>query len=159
MNGTHATMTAPATILATILATALAATLALMLPASPVLAQHEAPSTAERVALAAFTAAERELIRSYFSEHGLPPAGHGKGPHGQGGKGGKGAKGLPPGIAKNLQRGKPLPPGIRKRGLPPGLSKRLPAREGYQYIYIDGRVLLVEAGTHIVHDTLSDLLL
>jgi|GEM_PF-1372071 len=126
---------------------------ALMLPASMAVGQPDDPPTGERVALAAFAAAERELIRSYFGEHGLPAAGHGEGERG------KGAKGLPPGIAKNLARGKPLPPGIAKRGLPGGLVERLPPREGFEYVYIDDRVLLVETGTQIVHDILSDLLL
>src|SRR5687767_6483057 len=31
------------------------------------------------------------------------------------------ATALPPGIAKNLARGKPLPPGIAKRAVPPAL--------------------------------------
>ena len=31
------------------------------------------------------------------------------------------AQALPPGIAKNVARGKPLPPGIAKRALPAGL--------------------------------------
>jgi hypothetical protein len=36
------------------------------------------------------------------------------------------ATALPPGIAKNLARGKPLPPGIAKRAVPPALLAQGP---------------------------------
>ena len=36
------------------------------------------------------------------------------------------ATALPPGIAKNLARGKPLPPGIAKRAVPPALLSQGP---------------------------------
>ena len=53
-------------------------------------------------------------------------------------KGGKkGSKPLPPGIAKNLERGKPLPPGIAKRSLPNDLLVRLPpVADGYERVVI-----------------------
>ena len=64
---------------------------------------------------------------------------------------------LPPGIAKNLARGKPLPPGIAKKALPGDLSRRLPpVRDGYERIIVDGRVLLVEIATQVIHDILVD---
>jgi Ni/Co efflux regulator RcnB len=74
---------------------------------------------------------------------------------------GKGAakkqKSLPPGIAKNLARGKPLPPGIAKQHLPDDLSRRLPpVRDGYERVVVDGRVLLVEMATQVIHDVLMD---
>jgi Ni/Co efflux regulator RcnB len=72
----------------------------------------------------------------------------------------KGYKGLPPGIAKNLQRGKPLPPGIAKQHLPDGLRHALPApHSGYERLIIDGKVLLVEIATGIIHDILMDAVL
>ncbi len=76
------------------------------------------------------------------------------------GKGGKKAKGLPPGIARNLTRGKPLPPGIAKKYLPEGLRQLLPAPpHGYERIIVDGKVLLVEIATRVIHDILADIVL
>ncbi len=76
------------------------------------------------------------------------------------GNGGKKAKGLPPGIAKNLARGKPLPPGIAKKTLPEGLRQLLPAPpHGYERIIVDGKVLLVDIATRVIHDILVDIVL
>lgn len=72
----------------------------------------------------------------------------------------KGKKSLPPGIAKNLQRGKPLPPGIEKQALPSGLLDVLPAApHGYERIIVGGKVLLVEIATQVIHDILEDIVL
>ena len=76
------------------------------------------------------------------------------------GKQGKKAKGMPPGIAKNLARGKPLPPGIAKRYLPTDLNLLLPPpRKGFERVIVDGKVLLVEIATRVVHDILTDIIL
>jgi hypothetical protein len=59
---------------------------------------------------------------------------------------------------KNLQRGKPLPPGIAKRALPYELRSRLsrpPA--GHDRFVVAGKILLVELGTQIVRDILTDI--
>jgi hypothetical protein len=73
---------------------------------------------------------------------------------------GKKQKSLPPGIAMNLQRGKSLPPGIAKRALPTGLIDLLPApSRGFERIEVDGKVLLVEIATQVIHDVLEDLIL
>ena len=73
---------------------------------------------------------------------------------------GKGRKSLPPGIAKNLQRGKPLPPGISKRALPQDLLVGLPpVRHGFERVIVDGKVLLVEVATQIIHDVLVEVLI
>ena len=63
---------------------------------------------------------------------------------------------LPPGIRKNLARGKPLPPGIAKKVAPAGLRSRLRVPDGYQIIEVGLDVLLVEIATSIVHDILMD---
>jgi hypothetical protein len=69
-------------------------------------------------------------------------------------------KGLPPGIAKNLARGKPLPPGIAKQYLPDGLRHALPPPpKGYERIIVDGKVLLVEIASRVIHDILVDIVL
>ena len=67
---------------------------------------------------------------------------------------------LPPGIAKNLQRGKPLPPGIAKQVLPSGLIAQLPPPpKGFERIEVAGKVLLVEIATQVIHDVLEDIIL
>ena len=67
-------------------------------------------------------------------------------------------QGLPPGIAKNLARGKPLPPGIAKRYMPSNLQTRLPAYPGYELLIADRNVLLVSVATGIIADILLDAL-
>lgn len=95
-----------------------------------------------------FSRGEVELIRAWYREHGHE-GGHRKG-----------RRSLPPGIAKNLQRGKPLPPGIAKQVLPSGLAERLPpVREGYERVIVDGKVLLIDVATQIIHDVLVDVIL
>jgi len=69
-------------------------------------------------------------------------------------------KSLPPGIAKNLARGKPLPPGIAKQHLPYDLQRALPpVQEGHERIIVAGKILLIEIATEMVRDVLSDVLL
>jgi hypothetical protein len=67
------------------------------------------------------------------------------------------AKGLPPGIQKNLARGKPLPPGIAKRYPPDDLLVRLPPRPGYERVIVGNDVLLVAAATGVILDVLVDV--
>ncbi len=100
-----------------------------------------------------FDDAEIETIRAYYRDHGSND--------GHGNKHGKAKdKGLPPGIAKNMQRGKPLPPGIAKRYLPNDLNLELPPLpSGYERIIVVGKILIVEISTQIIHDVLSDILL
>ena len=98
-----------------------------------------------------FTDKEISVIRAYYRDHGAGYSSKDKG---------KRKKSLPPGIARNLQRGKPLPPGIAKQVLPTGLIGLLtPPPHGYQRVVIDGRVLLVEIATQLIHDVLEDLVL
>lgn len=66
------------------------------------------------------------------------------------------AQALPPGIARNLARGKPLPPGIAKRGLPPDLLARLPRYDGYDYYMVGSDVVLMAIATGIIVDILTD---
>jgi hypothetical protein len=92
---------------------------------------------------------EAAIIQQYYSQH---PADTGKG-----GKNGQKGKPLPPGIAKNLARGKPLPPGIAKQVLPQDLVRQLPpVHTGYERVYVDGRVLLVDVATQVIHDILVE---
>ena len=98
-----------------------------------------------------FSDGEISVIGAWYRDHG-PKQGHGNK--------GKKAKGLPPGIAKNLAKGKPLPPGIAKQYLPDGLRNLLPAPpHGYERVIIDGKVLLIEIATRVIHDILVDVVL
>lgn len=73
------------------------------------------------------------------------------------GDSGGGYKPLPPGIRKNLARGKPLPPGIAKRSVPPGMISRLPRHPGYEWQAAGSDLVLVQIGTAIVADVLRDV--
>ncbi len=100
-----------------------------------------------------FTDNEISVIRAYYRDNTANNSNKGNGK-------GKGGKSLPPGIAKNLQRGKPLPPGIAKQVLPTSLIDLLPPPpHGYKRIAIDGKVLLIEIATQVIHDVLEDLIL
>lgn len=86
-------------------------------------------------------------VRAYL---GSAPQSNGRG-HGHNG-------GLPPGIAKNLERGKSLPPGIAKAYLPSHVVAGLPRLpSGLDYVVVGGKLLLVEAATAAIHDVLLDI--
>ena len=69
-----------------------------------------------------------------------------------------GVEALPPGIRRNLERGKALPPGIAKKSAPPELQTRLELVEGYELVEVGLDVFLVEVATSIIHDVLMDLI-
>lgn len=97
-----------------------------------------------------FTQDEVRIIAAWYQEHGRDSGVRHKG-------NGK-PKGLPPGIARNLARGKALPPGIARQHLPVALVNALPAPpRGFERVIVDGRVLLVEVATQVIHDVLTDL--
>lgn len=64
---------------------------------------------------------------------------------------------LPPGIRKNLQRGKPLPPGIAKR-FDSRLESRLPRYPGYDWRQVGTDAVLIDAATGIVEAIIADVL-
>ena len=64
---------------------------------------------------------------------------------------------LPPGIRKNLARGKPLPPGIAKKMVPGPMLARLPVHPGYEWRVAGSDLILVAIGTAIVADVLFDV--
>jgi Ni/Co efflux regulator RcnB len=98
-----------------------------------------------------FTDNEISVIRAYYRDNTANYSNKGNG---------KGKQSLPPGIAKNLQRGKSLPPGIAKQVLPISLIDLLPPPpRGYERFAIDGKVLLIEIATQVIHDVLEDLIL
>lgn len=64
---------------------------------------------------------------------------------------------LPPGIAKNLARGKPLPPGIAKN-FDSRVVGQLPRYEGYEWKRIGTDVVLVAIATGIIYEVLRNVL-
>jgi Ni/Co efflux regulator RcnB len=94
-----------------------------------------------------FSKDEVSIIAAWYKDHDVQKRGKQKG-------------GLPPGIARNLQRGKALPPGIAMQQLPQGLVHELPApHAGYERVIVDGKILLVEIATRIIHDVLTEAVL
>lgn len=89
-------------------------------------------STAAVQVTAGFSISERQVITSFFSTHSYAP------------------EALPPGIVKQLARGKPLPPGIAKRSLPEELVVDLPTREGFEITIFGDRIVLLEASGLVV---------
>lgn len=61
---------------------------------------------------------------------------------------------LPPGIQKNLARGKPLPPGIAKK-LDGRLVGRLPHYDGYEWRQAGTDLILVALATGIIYEVLN----
>lgn len=123
------------------------------------------PATAKPSSNPTLGQVERQIILRYYqqladeqygghshrAEHG-----HGHGHHVAHGHNGR----LPPGIARNLERGKPLPPGIAAHRLPDSLQTRLPPPpKGYQRVVLDGRVLLIDIATRVIRDKLEDVLI
>ena len=68
------------------------------------------------------------------------------------------ARPLPPGIAKNLQRGKPLPRGIAKTRLPKTLETALPMRRDLIRFQVGTSVVIIDR-KGLVQDILRDVLL
>ena len=113
-------------------------------------------SAEEVITNAVITEVERRILGDYARNH--PDAfDHGGGGKGKG-KAGKGKKGLPPGIAMNLQRGKPLPPGLRDRHIPADLQSLLPGRKGTRLVPAGEDVLLVDKETEIILDVVRGIL-
>lgn len=68
------------------------------------------------------------------------------------------ARGLPPGLAKNLQRGKPLPPGWAKKiaPFPVVLDRRLhPLPAGYRRVVVDRWAFVIAEATNTVMDVID----
>lgn len=62
---------------------------------------------------------------------------------------------LPPGIRKNLARGKPLPPGIAKKAVPGPMLQGLPRYEGYEWQVCGSDLVLVQIATAVIADVLA----
>jgi hypothetical protein len=79
-----------------------------------------------------FTVAERRIVAEFFTTHRQE------------------VEALPPGIARNLARGKRLPPGIAKRQIPSALHAQLPTRVGVEVSIFGDRIVLLEASGVVV---------
>ncbi|MFP6848178.1 MAG: anti-virulence regulator CigR family protein [Pseudomonas sp.] len=64
---------------------------------------------------------------------------------------------LPPGITKNLAKGKPLPPGIAKN-FDSRLQGRLPHYDGYEWKQMGTDMVLVTIATGIIYEVLHNIL-
>ncbi|MGV8920580.1 MAG: anti-virulence regulator CigR family protein [Pseudomonas sp.] len=64
---------------------------------------------------------------------------------------------LPPGIQKNLARGKPLPPGIAKK-LDSRMLGRLPHYDGYEWQQAGTDLILVTLATGLIYEVLHNAL-
>ena len=64
---------------------------------------------------------------------------------------------LPPGIRKNLARGKPLPPGIARKMVPSPVLTRLPRYEGYEWSVAGSDLVLIAIATGVIADVLIDV--
>ncbi len=96
------------------------------------------PTATKTTVTVTFTATERQILLQYYAAHPYR------------------ATRLPPGIAKNLARGKPLPPGIAKRALPAALLVQLPRRTGVEITIFGDRIVLLEA-SGVVVDVLENV--
>jgi hypothetical protein len=79
-----------------------------------------------------FSVRERQIVVEFFATHSQE------------------AEALPPGIARNLARGKRLPPGIAKKQIPSGLEAELPIRPGFEVSIFGDRIVLLEASGLVV---------
>ncbi len=112
-------------------------------------------SAAEIGVQVVFSDGELAAIRAFYANAGTSRANSGGMSMGMGGP-----SAMPPGIVRNLTRGKPLPPGIAKQVLPAALQSILPpAPAGHERIIVAGKILLVAIATHVIVDVITDILL
>ncbi len=70
-----------------------------------------------------------------------------------------GYQSLPPGIRKQLARGKPLPPGIARKQLQPAFVAQLPQHTGYEWQVCGTDLVLVAIATQVIADVITDVFL
>jgi hypothetical protein len=63
---------------------------------------------------------------------------------------------LPPGIVKNLVRGKPLPRGLQKDKVPAAIVEQLPAYPDYEWRRYGADLVLVQLATQLIAEIFSD---
>ena len=75
---------------------------------------------------------EIRIVREYYSDPSRKP------------------KPIPPGIWKNLGRGKKVPPGMSRTRLPGAVVERMPRRQGAEWWIAGDRVLLIDTNNNLV---------
>jgi len=68
-----------------------------------------------------------------------------------------GFRSLPPGIRKNLARGKPLPPGIAKKLQSSPMLQQLPHHPGYEWQACGTDLVLVSIASQVIAEVLIDV--
>jgi len=68
-----------------------------------------------------------------------------------------GMRALPPGIRRNLARGKPLPPGIARQFVPERMLADLPVIRDHEWRIAGRDLVLIAIGTLIVAEILQDV--
>ena len=68
-----------------------------------------------------------------------------------------GMRSLPPGIRRNLARGKPLPPGIARQVVPGRMRVDLPVVSGHEWRIAGSDLILIALGTLVVVEILEDV--
>lgn len=105
-----------------------------------------APRTVPAAVSVSLSAAQVAMIHAHYGDS-RASNGRGRGRNG----------GPPPGIARNLARGKPMPPGIAKQYLPSDLLARLPsAPSGVEYLIVAGKLVLLDIATQVVREVLLE---
>lgn len=69
-----------------------------------------------------------------------------------------GYKPLPPGIRKNMARGKPIPPGLAYNRLPAPYLATLPRYNGYEWRGYGSDLVLVSMVSNVIADVIVDAL-
>lgn len=125
---------------------ALTATMAALLPVKLAAQPHgrgrQQGGSAPSAGIALFTSIEIARIREYYASRPSIRA-----------------QRLPPGIARNLERGKPLPPGIAKRYAPNELIALLTARAGAEILVAGASILLVDRASRMIIDIVGNAIL
>lgn len=65
--------------------------------------------------------------------------------------------GIPSDVARELERGKPLPRSIAPAPLPADLLARLKRRHGFTYMRVADDILLIDQATRIVVDMIENV--
>ena len=63
---------------------------------------------------------------------------------------------LPPGIARQLARGRDLPPGIARRAAPAGLINVLsPVPDGFSLVVVGDHLVMLHISTNVIYDVIQ----
>jgi hypothetical protein len=68
-----------------------------------------------------------------------------------------GRKSLPPGIVRNIGRGKPLPPGLQLQRVPDIMLRELPVINGFEWNIAGEDLLLISVTTMLVEEVFREV--